>query len=358
MPGISTNRRIYFAIHAAGIASPDGSTNYVPIHGLQTLGLNTKYNLEQVFEIGQLALYENIENVPDIEITLEKVLDGNPLIYHLCTQGVSNSSLAGRSTAKALFALTVYPDTFQASSGQPLVQCQVSGVFTQQLAYTFSVDGPSRESVTLVANNKTWQTGTPFTFQPTFGNDLPFGSGFVARRQHIIFGAQSTASGTSSWQQQYTQLPTDIPGISTSGTNDSTGGLLGAHLQSIKTSANLGRDALLELGKRGPYFRYVNFPVEVRTDYELIALIGDLMGATEAGVLAGASGANVGYQTLTIKSLEGTYCNLGKLNKLTSVNYTGANAGARGGNATLTFSYLTFNDFTILHPQDPAGFST
>jgi hypothetical protein len=34
-------------------------------------------------------------------------------------------------------------------------------------------------------------------------------------------------------------------------------------LQPIKISTNLGRKELFELGKRGPYHRYINFPDEV-----------------------------------------------------------------------------------------------
>ena len=42
---------------------------------------------------------------------------------------------------------------------------------------------------------------------------------------------------------------------------------------------------------------------------------------------------------------------LGEKNKLASVNYGGGDAG--GGNVTVSYSYTTFNDFTVLHPEDP-----
>ena len=58
-----------------------------------------------------LAIYENIENIPDVEVTLEKVLDGYPLIYHLCTQGSDTITLAGRSTTRCQVALGVWGDT-------------------------------------------------------------------------------------------------------------------------------------------------------------------------------------------------------------------------------------------------------
>ena len=36
--------------------------------------------------------------------------------------------------------------------------------------------------------------------------------------------------------------------------------------------------------------------------------------------------------------------------RLSSVSFGGGDAG--GGNATVTYSYTTFNDFTVLHPSD------
>ena len=98
------NRRIFYACQAVGIAS-DGTTDYEEVRGLQSVGINTTFNLQQVFEIGMISIYENIEGVADVEVTLEKVLDGFPLLYHLGTQGASSSTLVGRSNKKAILAL-------------------------------------------------------------------------------------------------------------------------------------------------------------------------------------------------------------------------------------------------------------
>ena len=54
------NNRVFYAVQAVGIA-PFGSTTYATVHGLQSVGITTTFNLEQVFELGQLAIYENIE---------------------------------------------------------------------------------------------------------------------------------------------------------------------------------------------------------------------------------------------------------------------------------------------------------
>ena len=38
--------------------------------------------------------------------------------------------------------------------------------------------------------------------------------------------------------------------------------------------------------------------------------------------------------------------------KIAAQEYAGGDAG--GGNVTVTYSYTTFNDFTVMHPLDPA----
>lgn len=348
-----------------GAASNAATTNWSAIHGLQTLGMNTRFNLSQVFEIGQLSLYENYEDVPDIEVTAEKVLDGFPLMYHLATNNATASTLVGRVQPKCAMLVQLYPDTDLAATGNAVSQVFATGIYVQQMTYRAVIEGPATEAITFVGNNKVWAPGAPLVFnspQNPYGSDLPFLSGFVNRRQHVVFnGSQVPATILASFPptgfaQQCTLLPLDIPGVSTSGTNDlNADGSYNVHLRTISHSVNLGRDQLLELGRRGPYFRYVNFPVEVRSEYELIAINGDLVNALENGAQAG--GQNVATQILALKMQEGTYVNCGTKNKLTSITYGGANANTRGGNATMTFSYLTFNDFTVLHPQDPANLS-
>lgn len=343
------NRRIYYAIKSCGLAQ-DGTTAFTALHGVTTGGINTRYNLSQSYEFGQLSQYENIEDLPDVEISLEKYLDGWPLIYHLATLGSASSTLAGRSNPKATFAMSIYPDTNDNASGNPIQQMTCSGMFTQQISYSFPTEDFFKESVTLVGNNKQWlASGFTFATAVFTGTDAPWQTGASMRRQNILF--QPANPTGSAFLTHYTKFPTDIPGISSSGTNDLSAGDFGAHVQSIRVSANLGRDQLLELGRRGPYFRYVNFPVEVRTDYDVISLKGDLMSALEN------NSTNVNNQTMTIKVSEGTYINLGTKNKCTGVNFGGGNAGQRGGNDIMSFSYVNFNDMIVIHPQDPSGFS-
>lgn len=344
------NKRIFYAVQQVGIA-PIGITTFGSshtIHGLQSVGINTNFNLEQIFEIGQLEIYENVEQIPEVEITLEKVLDGYPLIYHLATSGSVTGTIAGRSNKKCQVALSIFSDDQDAASGTPLSQCVVSGAYVSSLNYNFPADGSFSESVTLVCNNKIWKTSA-FTFTGQFDNtDTPraiSGSGGVNRREDFIYD-----TGASN----YTILPPDVDGISSSGTNNLDGnGDYGAHVQSAKVSTSLGRDQLVELGRRLPYHRYVNFPVEVRTDIEVISTRGDMVEGTEDGVEG--DGSNLLHRHIRIKAREGTVLELGTKNKLSTVTYGNANAGAKGGNATVTYSFLNFNTLTVSHPQDPSG---
>jgi hypothetical protein len=47
---------------------------------------------------------------------------------------------------------------------------------------------------------------------------------------------------------------------------------------------------------------------------------------------------------------DGSRFDLGTKNRLSSVNYTGGDAG--GGNATTTYSFSTYNDLTVTAPTN------
>mgnify|MGYP001558844038 CR=1 FL=1 len=333
---MATNKRTYYAVTSISVAEC-GTNTFTAVHGAQSLGINTTFNLEQVFELGQLALYSNLENIPDVEVSLEKVLDGYPLIYHLATTGAVSASLSGRQNRRATVGLSVYGDTQNSASGTPLSQATMSGMYVSNLSYTFPTQGNCTESVTLVGNNKVWNNS--FT-GPTFNNnDAPLFASGVQRRQDVMMG--------SGW----TKLPSDIPGINaTTNYNYLSGTDYLAHVQSIRTSVNLGREALYELGRRGPYHRYASFPTEVKTEIEVMALDnGDNVTALEDAY------SNVSNQPIVIKTRDGGVWDLGTVNKLAAVTYGGANAGRGGGNATCTYSYSNFNDMSVTHPEDPSG---
>lgn len=342
-----SNNRIFYAVQQIAMA-PLGITSYTStyaLHGVQSVGITTNFRLEQVFELGQIELYENIENIPDIQITSEKVLDGYPPLYLMATRGASSASLAGRGNQKTQFCLAIFSDVQDAASGTPLAEVEMSGAYPSRISYSFPVDGNFTENLTLVGNNKVWRTsGTRFA--GAFNNaDSPLAlanSGGVNRREDLLF--YPLASGN-----YYTLLPGDIDGVSASGTNDQTAGVYGAHITRIGVDCDFRREELFELGRRLPYFRFINFPVEVTSEFECISTRGDQVQATEDGVAG--NGNNLTARTIRIVAREGTVIDLGSNNKLSSVTEDGGNTG--GGNVTVRYSYSNFNSLTVKHPNDP-----
>lgn len=151
--------RIYFANQQVAFkrdGKPGGVQGWIAAHGVQSAAVTTTFNLEQAFELGQLAIYENIEGVPDIEVSLSKVLDGYPLLYHLATNDdgtvVTSPSLAGRSNAKCIVGLGIWPDTDDAagdSSINGIQQMEASGMFASSLSYNFPLEDNFTEDVTV-----------------------------------------------------------------------------------------------------------------------------------------------------------------------------------------------------------------
>ena len=361
------NNRIYYAIQQVSLGSGLNSAGQpgsgitgspVAVHGLQTVGITTNFNLEQIYEMGQLSLYQNFENVPDIEVTLNKVLDGYPLLYVLATERgtglqtgltATSADLAGRSNTRTDLQLAIYPDTQTSAKSSSLAVVSCSGMYVSSVSYTFPIDGNFTEDVTLVGNDKIWST-TAITGSFTNNNDSPAAIQGVNRRQHL------TMSNC--------RLPKQIPGISSSGTNDLISNTSGfaVHFQNISVSCNMGRESIFELGTRQPYYRYINFPVEVTSEFEVLSVSGEWVNATAKGYYTGTEANptvandstpvcnnrfNLQNETIFLETCEGTRIGLGQKNKLTSVNYTGGDTG--GGNVTMSYSYQNFNDFTVAH---------
>jgi len=357
------NQRIFYAIEQFGVL-PAGATAFTAAHGVQSIGITTNFDLVQVFEIGQLAIYDNVEQIPSVEVTAEKVLDGYPLLFHLATIGAPAGTLVGRSTMNTTVGMSVFADTNDSASGTPIAQVTMSGMVVSSLTYTFPVDGSCTESVTLVGNNKVWTDATTgfsgsngaivFSGQFAGNADAPL-AGKTMSRFNVVFAVPSGAPLDTNNQvlALTTVLPTDIYGITSSGTNPITTGS-GAHVQGITISCDLGRDQIFELGRRFPYFRYVTFPVQVTTEITVIGTKWDGISATEAGGTNGApAGSNLKNQSIRVYTEDGTFISCGTKNKLNSVSYGGGDASAGGGNVTLTYRYITYNDLTVKHPADP-----
>lgn len=351
---MAANKRVYYAVQKVGVA-PLGSTTYTSIRGLQSCGANTTFNLEQVFEMGQLAIYENVEGIPNIELTMQKVLDGYAPIFTLVTQSATAATLIARANANpCAVVLGIYSDQLNSASGNAVAAVTMSGMYVSSVAYNINVDGNATEDVTLVGNNKVW-SGTNPTINDTTGstggtltngNDQPMaitGSGGVQRREDLRLGYMQS------------QLPTEIPGVGMSGfVMANADGSFPIHLRKISLSANMQRDDIFELGRKGNYYRSVKLPIEVTAEIGIIAVSGDMINALEEGSFSegGSCGRyNLTNQLILIRMCEGLIVDLGNTNKLQSVGYNGG--GADGSNLEITYSYRNFNTFAVYHPQDP-----
>lgn len=364
------NNRIFYACQAVAIApcfEAHSNANTILAHGVQSVGITTNFNLEQAFELGQIQIYENIEGLPDVEVTLEKVLDGYELLYHLASPKATSAGLVGRSKERCCVGLGIYPDDKDAVSGVAPVEVYMSGMYLSSVSYTLPVDGNATESVTLVGNNKEWLTSPklltantatemPKDYGTGVGTDAPLAltqaSGGIQRRENVVMGACILPKSVI--RSVNGQALSTIS--ETAGNNwDSGNNTPIAHIQSCTISTDFAREDILELGRKTPYYRAPTFPIEVTCELEVISVSGDWVNAYEAGdpSLTGAqAGNNTSEEKILMVLQDGTKFDLGSKNRLSSVTYGGGDAG--GGNATMTFSYSNFNDLIVYHNGDPA----
>ena len=374
------NTRVYYATQAVGLTprnpgNTEGEAEQFP-KGLQSVGITTNFNLEQVFQLGQLEIYDNVENVPDVEVSLQKIADGSKFLYPICVEGTGatidantpgdafGKDIGAVSTNRVKVGLRIYKDTstdaFEENDlgqVQPYGLVTCSGMYLSSVAYTIPVEGFITEDVTLVGNSKIYSNNTAAGAGEGGSASADGGKTLsplkIGRR--INLSTQSI-------------LPTGTPDEN----KDDNGGKMGAiainerdmpvgqegqkgrpYLQNINVSMDLGREAVFELGKFSPYARYATFPIEVSSEFEVLAESHDQVQARDFDEVNSCSDTEIknldDHRIKLVICGSGTDDNyiidLGKKNKLTSVNYSGGDTG--GGNATITYSYQTFNKFTV-----------
>ena len=328
-------KRIFYANQQVAF-KPTQSADWKIAHGVQSVGLATTFSLEQIFELGQLSIYENIEAIHQVEATLTKVLDGYSGIYLLSTVSAGGESLIERSSATTYMSLGIWPDTNLSATGAPAQQVEMSGLAVTSVSYDLGIEDNFTESVTLVGHDKAWMYGSTC---PSEGAENGPGWDLVAAGGGFD-NNDAPPSGVQR-REKFDLTNSSLPSEATSHN---------AKIQSINVSADMSRETLFELGSRRPYARVVSFPVEVTCDIEVLSLSGDMVSAFGVGCSGstancGTIASNVTDQTIKVATCDGTVIHLGDKNRLSSVNYGGGDAG--GGNATVTYSYVTFNDFTV-----------
>ena len=361
-----TNNRIFYATQLinlnpcdttalaanvkGGISDP---TFYTP-RGVQTLGITTNFNLTEVFSIGQLEVYDQPEDLPDVEVSMTKIFDGTPPLYFLVMQGsggtigtsttdfnvVNNKALTEVGNNRVNVHVGIYPDTAESAFGQPDDFIAMSGMYLSSFTYTLGVDDNFTEDITLVGNHKVWNNGK--ANGADFGNSddsrhvFGTGAGNAARGSVFTARRMNIATGLS-------EFPTGVGGIHAPG-NDLP------YFQNITISSDLGREEIRQLGRFDPYYRYITFPTEVTAEFEVVASEGDFLNADD---FRGQDPCSSNFTQLQDKPINLVVCtqdgslrfDLGDKNKITSVNYGGGDAG--GDNVTLSYSFRNFNSFKL-----------
>jgi len=366
---MSSNNRILYSCQVPSIMNRGAgkllTNNQIAgmVHGVQSVGITTNFNLEQAFELGQIEIYENIEGTPDVEVTMEKFIDGYPLMYLLASTGVTGTNASGlvaRSKERCDVNLGIFGEEFNnvaEGGGDAEAQVYMSGMYISSISYSIPVDGTCTESITLVGNSKEWLTGANTTLEAEsvvsfdgLDEPLAFGdaanpSGGLQRREDVML--------------EHCILPAAIQGVNGSGIGNAYRPVsagenarasgLSVHVQSVSVSTDFSREDVLELGKKLPYYRPAAFPIEVSCEIEAITTSGDFVTALEEGDPAlynsKASGNNTSEENIFFALRGGVTIDIGSKNRLASVSYGGADA--TGGNASCTYSYTNFNDLDV-----------
>ena len=290
------NYRVFFACQAVAV-----NGNFVV--GAQSVGMTTTFDLEPIFQLGQLDPYDVIPVTPNVEVTISRVLvEGGSTLF----QGDFAAVAADNSTT---ICLSVGDDT------APVLKSPNFFVFVEEaglssVSYKLGTEGAFTEDVTYSANKKK-AGGCSGAVNP--GDDKHGITGQVKMRQYYNGGTLPAA-------------------------------LVGQRISSITIGASFSRENLFELGRYEPYYKFVNFPVEVTCEFEVIATDLDSIAVAESAVAQCASPQDNPKETIVINAC-GNSWDLGDKCRLTSVTYGGGDAG--GGNATITYSYSTYNTLTV-----------
>jgi hypothetical protein len=319
------NVRTFYACQSVAAAGPSGSdgslvaggvasASAAVIDGVQSLGMTTNYNLEPIYQLGRISAGDQYENNPEVEVSITQAITDSPDLYSY-VMGVG--SLSETSDNRGELQLFIYSQTGDAS-GDSLTKTVIRPAYLSSATFNFPADGNSTADYTLVGNSKTITHGDTADRRPT--ENL---TGII-RRNFINEGSSTFTNGN---------------------------GLLGAlphnsKIQNVTISVDLGREEIYQLGQQLPFTRYINFPVEVSTEIEVIVASGDYASIVEATADCQTQ-RNIYNQPITVVTCAGgsetKVYDCGDKNRLTSVSQAGGDAG--GDNATFTYSYLNYSEF-------------
>lgn len=379
-----------------GCGSPiPGDPSQQQAFGVQSMGYDANFDLSPVFEFCDSEPYFINEGLPQVEITVNKILDGSCPIYSMATKEASQPTLFGRAACKCHIASAIFPcdedSTGSSGTSTPRAVVVFPDAQINSISYSFGSDNsPFSEDITFVGNDIIWTNPTDDI------NDIADCTGtlgfsytaqFLADVASISFNA-CCASGTPGpsmpsgqirkpqyredfiWDEtnedfaetldvngalcdpDTTVLPAIIPGVACNGTNLNNA----VAVQSITISADLNREELNALGSRAPRTRTITPPITVSTSIEVVSEFDSALSATEAGAFTPSlptgsfcetAGENLRQGTIRVAICGGLRIYTGTQNKIQSISMSGASTD--GDNLTITYNFQTFNTLTVLH---------
>ena len=257
------------------------------VNGAQTVAVTTNFDIEPVLQLGQIDLVDALTLNPTVDVSISRILsDTNTPVW-------SGAFLDIIRKDDSTITLSI-------------ADVHITGAGLTSISYNFSVDGVFTEEIGFSAR----------------GKDLSGGS---------VTAIKDVASKPKTRQFLNVSAST-IPNLVTSAGN----------LTNITINSSIGRENILELGKYNASGSFANLPAEVNVDFEVTADTLDTVEIPTVPSCSSPTGEAFEKQDIIIDVCGYTFtmenC------KLSNVSYSGGDTG--GGNATISFSYITFNSLT------------
>jgi hypothetical protein len=292
--------RVYFASQGLSVSG-------ITVQGAQSVGISINYSLEQAFQLGRLAIYDNIVTDGEVTVTATKNLDGTSTMFGL--MGGGDVGNYGATTTTIVVASNTDEAALSLDTGT-LTCTTISDAYLSSLAYNFPSDGFATEEISWIADNKS-TAGTVAAPSGTTSENV--------YRHHV------TLSGT----------PQDSDNIT-----------------NISINTDLGREAMFKLGQFRPYHRFANFPFEVTVEVTVANTTVDTTVVDLSSVDCTSSSGIPSTTTIVVKACDSngdvstpgyTFTMSGC--RLSAVSQDGGDTG--GGNASTTYTYTTYNSLSV-----------
>lgn len=357
------------------------------LRGIQSIGYDANMDPQAIFQIGQGAIYDTDEGLPTVDVTINKALDGYAPAFLALTKDAVEPTLLARAPTKSNLFVSYFDCTKDSARGTANSTVVFKDLQVTSAGYTFSVDGAFTEDISCTGNNIIWYTQEGAN-SPIY-NGVTLSSEFEALiatisfpgynadndqnpnpkvqfKEDLIFTYDPTIAASPTGFDENgalkdpdtTILPQEVYGIDVSGLNTA-----GVCIQSISVSADLSREDLFCLGSRAPSNRTLTLPVQVDTTIEVVSENGGNVSFYENGVYFNDSGygeadvcsnnaLNTTNRTIRVATCAGTRISTGTKNFITGMSTQGASTG--GENLAVTYTFRTYNVFTVMHPEDPS----